>query len=207
MSAIIQSGASANLMSVGATSKAAYVELKDSAGRDLSFGSKATYAASTNGTIVSPATPSDMAIINGSGTKLIKIIAVQFSAIQTTLGTNIYYLVKRSTANSGGTSTTLTSVPFDSTNASATAVVQAYTANPTTGSAVGTITAMQVKSPALTSAISLHNIDLANFGMRSFELAQPITLRGTAEGLAINFAGAAFPTGMLWVANFVWTEE
>lgn len=149
-----------------------------------------------------PATPTDMVIINGSATRTIRVIRWELSTTQTTAGINTFFLIKRSTANSGGTSAAATLVPMDSNNTAATATVLSYTANPTPGTSVGNIRATKLLTPQATttnSGVFVWDFDTLN--------SQPVVLRGTAQGLALNFAGAALPAGLSVNCMINWTEE
>lgn len=139
------------------------------------------YAASAVG-LVSVALATDIFTITGSATKTIKITRIELSGTTTAgsgLGVNVS-LTKHSTANSGGVSSTLSLVPMDSSNASATATVLSYTSNPTVGTVVGTIRANRYSFVA-TGAES--NSLIWDFSSRT---AQPPVLRGTSQQLAIN---------------------
>lgn len=141
----------------------------------LTANSKATYSATVTG-LVAVATPTDIFTITGSGTKTVRILRVSWS-VTASLGTVFdLVLLKRSTANSAGTSTTRTSVPHDSINAAATATVRAYTANPTLGILAGNIDS--VKTIATTASPTNPSKSLV---IREFNgMGQPIVLRGTA---------------------------
>lgn len=161
----------------------------------------ASYSAAAVG-LVTTATATDVFTITGSSTKTIKITRIAFSG-STTAGSGIGFncqLIKRSTANSGGTSSTLTNVPNDSSNAAATATVRSYTANPTVGTAVGTIRAIRYSTTATGAVTTQVEWD---FGVRP---AQPIVLRGTSEVLAINFSSTTI-TGPIFNFGIEWTEE
>ena len=100
------------------------------------YGDRTVYDATYIFTADAAAT--DIFTITGS-TKRCNILHASVTGIQTTASVIKAVLLKRSTANTGGTATTVTSVPIDSDNAAATATVRAYTANPTTGTLVGII--------------------------------------------------------------------
>lgn len=91
----------------------------------------------------------------------------------------------------------------------ATNTVKHYTANPTLGTAVGTITRRKILLPIATtvsdqSSYSLMPLICGNTEVRE----QSIILRGTAQQLSINFNGAALPAGAAnWYATVCWTEE
>ena len=152
-----------------------------------------------------PATPSDIVILNGSATKTVRITRIYLSSTQTTQGVNNWYLVKRSSANSGGTSTTITPIPLDSSLSAGTATFTRYTANATSlGTSVGNMDVVKLLSPATapgSSSATYYEPHLWDF------TNNPVVLRGTAEGLAINFNGAALPAGLSVDATYTWTEE
>lgn len=209
--AIIKSGASSDNMTVDATSKAARVTEYDTAGRDLSVQSKQTFAAS--GTFTPAATPTDMVIIEGSATKTIRVMSMRIGTTNTAAGSQQFFLIKRSTADTTGTFVAATQVPLDSANAAGTANrVGHFTANPgALGTAVGTINSVRVASPAAIPASfagirEISEVDLLVW-MDSSLLDQPVTLRGVAQTLAINFGGAALVAGQTHAYNIVWIEE
>jgi hypothetical protein len=162
-------------------------------------GQRATYSAAVSGLVVAN-TPTDIFTITGSASKTIRITRISFTGTQTT-GTQIRVIVlKRSTANSGGTSTSPARVPHDSNNAAATATVLAYTANPTTGTLVGNIRAAKV----LVGLTTVNSDQLIiDFGTRN---GQGFVLRGTTQVLAINLAGVTIAGNSLDI-SFEWTEE
>lgn len=198
-------------MSVDATSKAARTTDYDATGRDLSVQSKATYMAS--GTFTPAATPTDIVIIEGSATKTIRVISMKITTTNTAAGSQQFLLIKRSTADTTGTFVAATAVPLDSANAAATANrVGHFTANPgALGTAVGTINTVRVASPVAipaTFAGVKEDAGIEMFGwMNNSLLDQPITLRGVAQCLAINFNGAALVAGQTHAYTVVWIEE
>jgi hypothetical protein len=124
--------------------------------------------------------------------------------VQSTSGINAWSVIKRSTANTGGTPTTITPVALDSTNSAATASVKNYTANPTAGTLVGAIWSGQINSPAIATSGIGEIGRLLDFGDL---FRQPIILRGVADVAAWNFGGAALPTGLSIICFAEWTEE
>lgn len=164
-----------------------------------SDGRKITYSASISG-LVAAALPTDIFTITGSATKTVKISRLYLTATQGTAGQKDVLLIKRSTANTLGTSTAPTGIPYDSTNAAATATVLAYTANPTLGTAVGTLFSTKLQIP--TAATSGDALAL-NFGTSN---AQAITLRGIAQVLAVNLNAATLTTSSFDI-TIEWTEE
>ncbi len=161
----------------------------------------ATYAATTAYT-TPYATPTDVVTIAGSATKTVKVVRITISSTQTTAGINQWFLVYRTTADTGGATTALTKVALDQNNAAATAAALLYTAAPTINSTVGTVRAPSILSPA---PASLFQADYSLFDDNF--TGQPIVLRGTAQQLALNFAGVAVPTGLSLSVTIYWTEE
>jgi len=163
---------------------------------------KATYSAAFVGLVPAAAT-TDLVTITGSGTKTVRIIRMVLST-STTSGSGISVnvsVVKRSSANSGGTSSNAVAVPHDSNNAAATATVAGYTANPTTlGTAVGPIRA--IRYSAITAGGNQNELTW-EFGNRP---SQAIVLRGTSQQLSINLNGASI-TGGIADLSVEWTEE
>jgi len=164
--------------------------------------SRSTYTASA-ANITPPATPTDMVTLTGSATRTIRVLSVELSTTQTTAGLNTFFLVKRSAANTGGTSAALTIVPLDSNNIVATATPLSYSANPTgLGSAVGNVRATKLLSQiptGLNNSVYVWNFDSPG--------SQPVYLRGTAQVLALNFNSVALPAGLSVNCTFTWTEE
>lgn len=164
-------------------------------------GSKLSYSAAIVG-LASAVLATDVFTITGSASKTIRITKLEIT-LTTTAGTGVNLnisVIKRSTANTGGTSTILTDVPHDSTDAAGTATVRAYTVNPTVlGTTVGAIRGVKY-------AVGANNtIDLItwDFGNRP---AKAIVLRGTTETLAINFNATTVVGGSAAI-HVEWTEE
>lgn len=172
----------------------------------LQNSSKATYMCDS-GQLTLAANCTDFWQLYGSSSKTMKVqkIFVCSNSIDNQVSTlfNTVLLIKRSTANSGGTSATPTIIPLDSNNASATAVVKTYSANPTLGTAVGTLWTLfrfsyNNNAPADCSACIF---DAEQFG-------QPIVLRGTSEGICLN-NNSTSQVGNIPRTNVqvIWTEE
>ena len=170
-------------------------------------GLKNTY--SVSGSFVPVASATDIAILPGSATKTIKVlrVKVQLSSTSTTAQNIVAQLLKRSTANSGGTTGTATVVPHDSNNATLTASPLFYTANPTTGALVGAvdtgILSTQNAPTAGTAGYPQNEwvVDYTAPGM------QPIVLRGVAQGLAVNLGGVSVTATATAKVTYTYTEE
>lgn len=147
------------------------------------------------------ATPQDVFTITGSATRSVRVLGLSLATVQTTAGVNAWQVLKRSTANTSGTSTTVAAVPNDRAFSAATATVRQYTANPTAGTLVGASWNGRVVSPAPASAIA------ASVNVCLDYLRQPIVLTGAGDVLAWNFNGVALPTGLSVQAVVSWEES
>lgn len=162
-------------------------------------GGKASYSIGTTG-LVPAASPTDIFEVYGSATKTIRVRRISYTANAASAQLNDVILIKRSTANTGGTSTSRTPVPHDSNSAAATATVKDYTANPTVGTAVGTIRAVRNMSTAA-AAVDVDRLEWL-FGELGDE---GIVLRGTGEGVCLNLNGGTAPSAVDYHLEF--TEE
>lgn len=164
-------------------------------------GFKATYGASIQG-LASVASATDIFTITGSATKTVRITRIEVSGVQTTAGQVDIIVLKRSTVDTAGTSSTPTIVPYDKNSPAATAVVTAYTANPTAGTLVGNIRAgkLFVAAPATASPTTVMALD---FGTRP---AQALVLRGATDQIAVNLNGVTV-TGGSFNISIEWTED
>lgn len=164
-------------------------------------GFKATYAAGTSGlTLAAAAT--DVLTITGSATKTVKITKVYLSFTATTAISVPVSLIRRATANTGGTTAIQAATTHDTNNAATTAVVVVYTVNAATlGTTVGTVLeAGKVPAPLTGGAVQ---VTVFEFGTTS---NQAVALRGTAQSVAINLNGTTVAGGSLAV-TIQWTEE
>jgi hypothetical protein len=163
-------------------------------------GNKTTYAASSNFSPVATAAQ-DIFTLTGSATRLVKLLRVEAQFWATTAAAiTAGGLVKRSTANSGGTSAAVTAIPLDANNVAATATALSYSVNPTAGTALGNIRSLKLAVPLNTSPPAAITWD---FGTRP---GQALALRGTAQVIALNLGGASV-TGISASVTFEWTEE
>lgn len=173
---------------------------------------RALYVAST-AKFTPAATPTDFLWMQGSATKTVKIWKVFSNAWQ---GVNAYswdvLLLRRSTAGSGGTATTITSAKLDQNDANATAVIKNYTVNPTVGTLVsqlGLVTATNVYGNQTATPKGLNGncviFDASVNNSVDWAIGQPIVLRGTSQFFVLNGNGVT-PTGD-WAFHIVYSEE
>jgi fibronectin-binding autotransporter adhesin len=147
----------------------------------------------------------DFWVLSGSATKTVRVRKIWISGSSTAAQNVDLQIIKRSTANTGGTSTTPTCVPLDSGNDAGTAMVRAYTAVSTEGTPVGTVWAgnhyFSIVTATATSMVApVLLIDFTEDG------CQPVVLRGVAQSLAIQVA-TAFTAGPSARIVVEFTEE
>lgn len=160
-----------------------------------------TYSTTVTG-LVSAALATDIFTITGSATKTIYITKIVISASSAAGGPQNIVLIKRSAANTGGTSATRTLVPHDSNSAAATAVVRSYTANPSAlGASVGEVRSQKILVSGA-STVDAPAVDW-DFAIRG---VQGIVLRGTSQLLAVNLAGVTITVSSFNI-YIEWTEE
>jgi hypothetical protein len=162
-------------------------------------GTKATYHLS--GFVTPGAAPTDVINLQGSGTKTIRILHIQIYPVATAAGTVDIQLVRRSTANSGGTSSAPAIGKNDSSDAAATLAQLVYTANPTsTGTTVANLGACRT-SVITSGALAPCVFDYTTRNDKGLRLS------GTSEFLSINGNGATLLTGETWAYDIEWSEE
>lgn len=174
-------------------------------------GQKATYSAAKVG-LVPASSATDIFTVTGSATKTVRITRIALTATTTsaTPAALDVLLLKRSTANTGGTSTgSPTAVPHDSDNAAVSATVLAYTANPTVGTLVGTAlrNAKFFQTLGTSTATDFPAKDQIVWEFGRHAGAQAIVLRGTSEVLAINLNGVTATATASFDIDVEWTEE
>jgi hypothetical protein len=157
---------------------------------------------SVSGTITLAATPTDVFVLPASATKIVRLKRLRIYASATTAGQMTMSLVRRSTANTAGTSANATVVAHNTTLAAATAVPVTYSANPTTlGTSLG----------AIDTALLSFGVNAAGpiydeiFG--SDNCASLVLVAGGAQNLALNLNGGTVPTGAVLTYRATYTEE
>lgn len=173
-------------------------------------GQRMTFSAAKVG-LVPASSATDIFTITGSASATIRVTRIEIVGTTTsaTPAALDVLLLKRSTANSGGTSTgSPTPVPHDSQNAAVAAAVAAYTANPASlGTLVGTAIRNQklMLTLATYTATEFPPVDRVvwEFGNRPSEA---IVLRGINDVLAINLAGATPTATASFDIAIEWTE-
>lgn len=150
------------------------------------------------------ASATDVFTITGSATKLVRVLRLSVSVSASSLAALSVLIIKRSTANTSGTSAGVTAVPVDSLNIAATATVLQYTANPTLGNTVGNVDSGRFMAGAASASSTCSTMPyIFDFTPRG---GQALALRGIAEVLAVNFSSTSLSTGSL-NCSVEWTEE
>lgn len=154
---------------------------------------------SASGQMVLAASATDVFVLAGNAAKTVAITKMTITGYATATGIAAIALYKRSTANTGGTSSAASVVPNDSNDPASTSVCLVYTANPSTGTAIGIPDRRIVQLPAPTAA--LQGLWERVWG----DVQKPIILRGANECLAINLNGTTVVGGNLLI-SMEWYE-
>lgn len=167
----------------------------------LTDNKEAAYCGST-GVFTTATSATDIFNFKGSSTKTVYIRKIVWKQANFSVnGSHDVYLIKRSTANSGGTSVSLTAVPLDSGFASATASGVHYTANPSVGTSLGKLA--HVYCQIYTQSVNQVYTTLFD----STKGGSPIVLRGTSESISVNYNGVTDAIGTSAVVDIEWSER
>lgn len=145
-------------------------------------------------------TPTDMALVQGSASKVIKIRRIFANVTQATAANTEISLIRRSSGNTSGVPTVQTAGKFDTTDPGASAVVTTYAGTATTGTTVATL--FYTIIPGSTGTTLGQPTDI-RFGTPNGD--KPIILRGTGEYLGIATSTTAGGGNMRLTIE--WTEE
>lgn len=160
-----------------------------------------TYAA-TKIALTPAASATDFFTITGAANKRVRIINIHCDGTSTAAATALIQIVKRSAANTGGTSGAQTAVPFNSgPDVAASASVLAYTVNPASlGTAIGPIAEGELTTNTVaTSAIN-------NTGVTFDFSNQWVYLNSAAEVIGVNANAASFSSGASLNCSVQWAE-
>ena len=162
-----------------------------------------TYSAAFTG-LTPAASATDFFTLTGSASVTVRIKSVECSGISTAAATATIVALRRSTANSAGTSTDLTETKHDTQAPTASATALSYTANPTTGTLAGNLRAGKLSTVTAASTAVPSQRLAWTFGDGD---GQDVILRGTGEVFALNGNGASFSAGTSLDCSVTWTEE
>ncbi len=178
----------------------------------VTFGyiAKTTYSAAFIG-LVPPASATDTICLAGSATKTVKLTGVRLSGSAATLITVPITLIRRASVATGGTAALTTANPAnnisprDTNNATATAVPISYTAVPTITDSSPTYLDSASLTIPVTSAGTVSEPLVFDYSPVQ-TLLQPVTLRGVAQQVCLNFNTVSISSGLL-NGSLTWTEE
>ncbi len=204
------------LVGVLATPAAAQVNAVPQVGLTTGYLAKVTYSSSFFG-LVPAASATDVVCITGSATKVVRVASVKLGGTAGTLVTLPVVALRRATADTAGTAATTTANPGvttqiaardtgQATNASATAVLISYTANPTINDAAPVYVDAANLTLGVTSAATTPLITYFDWSKDIENNIQPPTLRGVAQQLCINFETISVSSGLV-AGSITWTEE
>jgi hypothetical protein len=160
-----------------------------------------TYSAAA--TIV-PGGAGDFLMIQGSSSRIIRMVHLIVSAFATAAGEQLFQVVKRSTADTGGTGALLTAVPHDSTDPPATAVLTAFSGVPAAGAVVGLVANKVIAVPSLLAPAINADPTVFDFGATDQSTTE-VMLRGAAETLVLGASGLL--VGATFAVYCTWTEQ
>jgi hypothetical protein len=173
---------------------------------------KATYSAAFFG-LVPVASATDLVCIAGSATKTVKVMQVKLSGTAGTLITTPLQLLRRASADTGGTAGSTTANPAntislrDTTQSAATATLIAYTANPTIVDTSPTyVDSQSITLPVSGTTAASVVPTTFEYGMFIEDIVAPPTLRGIAQQICVNVGGASISSGVI-NGVITWTEE
>lgn len=138
------------------------------------------------------AAATDVFTISGNSKVTTAVTRIWISGSATAAAPMKISLIKRSAANTGGTSTAPSLISADSNDGAAQSALAAYTVNPAgLGTAVGTLMNIDIPIGTATAPSNPVPIDLVMNGMK------PIVLRSSTDVLAINLGGATYAGGVI----------
>ena len=163
---------------------------------------RGTYAAFIYG-YTPPANPTDVLMIQGSASRIIRVRAIVVTGTATAASNIGIYTVRRSTPNTGGTVTNPALIARDNNDAVATALISLYSVLPTgLGTLLGNADGGRLNiAPAANGGIDRLALQYSWLNDKA-----PI-LRGVNDCLCINLGGSAWPAGGQLDFNIVLSED
>lgn len=154
------------------------------------------------------ATPQDLLTLSnpvGSG-KIMRITSWTMRMSSTSGTFSTLYWIRRSTLNSGGTSSTPTIYKANSTRGTPVGVVRLYTVLPTLGTADATFTTQFTTTVVTTAAPALVSL-FTPLPTGATTTANEFPSLNPGELWAANWNGAAIPAGFAFGWYMSWTED
>ena len=167
-----------------------------------------TYSAVSIG-LVPAASATDIVCLQGSATKTIHLTRVTISGSAGTAITTPFVVLLRHSLDTGGTPASGVALPVaapnDQNNQTATATLNAWTANPTiTDASPNYYASLAVTLPVTASSGTTPTI--LHFGAFTEPYNQDITIRGVAQAACINLQAASVSSGVLSI-SLTWWEQ
>lgn len=203
--AIIQSGATSDLLTVDATSKAARVSLYDPRGNNNAW--QVRYSAGTTARTATAAGTAPFFTICGSATKTLRVRKFDLSGTVATAAAHPDITLDRtSTATSAGTATALTKLARDSNSGASTAnAVNYYTVLATTGTTAGVVATGHVVLP-ITATFAATDVTTNRTWTFGDQYDEGVVLRGTSQCMQAS-VGTATANAPSFHVSVEWTEE
>lgn len=143
--------------------------------------------------------PTDMITVMGAAGKIIRVSQMRVAINTTAAGRLDAKFIKRTTLNTGGTSTPVTVATSNTTDPAASASVKEWTVIP---ASLGTAT--QTGTYALVTTVPTSAP--AQFAL-NIPFPEGIILTNANESISFGLAGAALPAGFTAIVDISWTEE
>ena len=146
----------------------------------------------------------DILVLTCAANKTLRVTRAAFSADATAASSLDFYVIRRTIANTGGTSAAATITPHDSTNPACVSTALVYTAAPTiSGSGAALFDGDHYALPAAASTGYPVLPLVYDYGVRN---NQSLILNA-GEAVAINFGAQAVPAGTSAYITLEFTEE
>jgi hypothetical protein len=156
-----------------------------------------TYSATAS---ISPeASATDIMAFFGNASSTVQINKIRITGSVGTAGSFEAFLIKRSTANTGGTSSNFSVALHESSDAVNNSTPIAYTANPTPGTSAGTFRRWYQYLPTSSSGPA------DEYVVEFTDNGKPIILSGTSQGIVLNLNGVTLVAANV-IVNIEWTE-
>lgn len=151
--------------------------------------------------LVPASSATDIFTISGTVGKNTQIKKIHCAGVSTAAATALVQVVKRSTLDTGGTSTTATNTRLNANNTLGTAIVKAYTANPTLGTVIGTLDAGYLTTNTLASSA------IQNDGITFDFTNQWAWIIDATTQIAVNLNGVSPSAGTSLTCTVEWDEQ
>jgi hypothetical protein len=136
------------------------------------------------------ASTTDLFTLAGNASNTVLLHQIRITCTQTTAGQVTLSILKRSVADTSGTSSTINDVPLDANYSASTSNMLSWSAAPTRGALISSLDIASIGCMASATA-SPNDIYVSP----SSWLTHPVVLRGTAQNVAVSLAAAGDGSG------------